>query len=142
MREGTGNPDTVTKLEAAESKLQDLKSNIKILGKEATAAMSAVEAQQQRLTLQRLISLVKKLLTKYDKLLKSTSVRKSFDGVSSVLKVESERAYHQRVLQILDQLESEVCICITMYTLVWVPARQLSTYFSKSNSKLMHIYIQ
>lgn len=77
MREGTGNPDIVMKLEAAESKLQDLKSNIGILGKEATAAMSAVEAQQQRLTLQRLISMVKKLLTSYNKLLKSTSVRES-----------------------------------------------------------------
>ncbi|KAK1352266.1 SH3 domain-containing protein [Heracleum sosnowskyi] len=79
VREGAGNPDVVLKIEAAESKLQDLKSNIGILGKEATAAMSAVEAQQQRLTLQRLISMV-----------------------------ESERAYHQRVLQILDQLESEM----------------------------------
>ncbi|KAK1369488.1 Arfaptin domain/BAR domain/SH3 domain containing protein [Heracleum sosnowskyi] len=79
LREGTGNPDIVLKVEAAESKLQDLKSNMGILGKEATAAMAAVEAQQQRLTLQRLISMV-----------------------------ESERAYHQRVLQILDQLEGEM----------------------------------
>ncbi|XP_057494757.1 SH3 domain-containing protein 2-like isoform X2 [Actinidia eriantha] len=79
VREGTGNPDMASKLEAAEVKLQDLKSNMGILGKEAAAAMSAVEAQQQRLTLQRLISMV-----------------------------ESERTYHQRVLQILDQLEGEM----------------------------------
>ncbi|XP_071930689.1 SH3 domain-containing protein 2-like [Coffea arabica] len=79
VREGTGNPDMLLKLEAAESKLQDLKSNTATLGKEAAAAMAAVEAQQQRLTLQRLISMV-----------------------------ESERAYHRRVLQILDQLESEM----------------------------------
>lgn len=46
------------KLESAETKLQDLKSNMAILGKEAVAAMTAVEAQQQRLTLQRLISMV------------------------------------------------------------------------------------
>ena len=46
------------KLEAAETKLQDLKSNMNILGKEAAAAMTAVEAQQQRLTLQRLIAMV------------------------------------------------------------------------------------
>ena len=59
MREGTGNPEIVIKLEAAEAKLQDLKSNTSILGKEAAAAMAAVEAQQQRLTLQRLISMVK-----------------------------------------------------------------------------------
>ena len=48
------------KLEAAESKLQDLKSNVGILGKEAAAAMAAVETQQQRLTLQRLIAMVTK----------------------------------------------------------------------------------
>jgi len=57
-REGQGNADLVMKLEAAEAKLQDLKSNMGILGKEAAAAMAAVEAQQQRLTLQRLIAMV------------------------------------------------------------------------------------
>lgn len=46
------------KLEAAESKLQDLKSNMGILGKEAASAMAAVEVQQQRLTLQRLLAMV------------------------------------------------------------------------------------
>ncbi|PHT59062.1 hypothetical protein CQW23_01425 [Capsicum baccatum] len=79
LREGTGHPDMAYKLEAAEAKLHDLKSNMNTLGKEAAAAMAAVEAQQQRLTLQRLIAMV-----------------------------ESERSYHQRVLQILDQLEAEM----------------------------------
>ncbi|KAJ4759500.1 SH3 domain-containing protein [Rhynchospora pubera] len=79
VRESVGNGELITKLEAAEHKLQELKSNMSVLGKEAVAAMSAVEAQQQRLTLQRLIAMV-----------------------------ESERAYHQRVLQILDQLEGEM----------------------------------
>ncbi|XP_051137363.1 SH3 domain-containing protein 2 [Andrographis paniculata] len=79
VREGTAHPDMAYKLEAAEAKLQDLKANVATLGKEAAAAMAAVEAQQQRLTLQRLIAMV-----------------------------ESERAYHQRVLQILDHLESEM----------------------------------
>ncbi|KAK6136701.1 hypothetical protein DH2020_029529 [Rehmannia glutinosa] len=79
VREGTAHPDMAFKLEAAEAKLQDLKSNVATLGKEAAAAMAAVEAQQQRLTLQRLIAMV-----------------------------EAERAYHQRVLQILDQLEGEM----------------------------------
>lgn len=46
------------KLEVAEAKLYDLKSNTATLGKEAAASMAAVEAQQQRLTLQRLIALV------------------------------------------------------------------------------------
>ncbi|KAH6780101.1 SH3 domain-containing protein [Perilla frutescens var. hirtella] len=79
LREGNAHPDLAFKLEASESKLQDLKSNVATLGKEAAAAMAAVEAQQQRLTLQRLISMV-----------------------------ESERAYHQRILQILDLLEGEM----------------------------------
>ncbi|KAL4282137.1 hypothetical protein GQ457_03G002380 [Hibiscus cannabinus] len=79
VRETPGNPENVMKLESAETKLQDLKSNMAILGKEAAAAMTAVEAQQQRLTLQRLIAMV-----------------------------EAERAYHQRVLQILDQLDAEM----------------------------------
>ncbi|OVA06168.1 Src homology-3 domain [Macleaya cordata] len=79
VRESAVSADYNLKMEAAETKLQDLKSNMAILGKEATAAMAAVEAQQQRLTLQRLISMV-----------------------------ESERTFHHRVLQILDQLEGEM----------------------------------
>lgn len=58
MRETPGNPDLALKLDAAEVKLHDLKSNMAILGKEAAAAMAAVESQQQRLTLQRLIAMV------------------------------------------------------------------------------------
>lgn len=58
MRESPGNGELITKLEAAEHKLQELKSNMSVLGKEAVAAMNAVEAQQQRLTLQRLIAMV------------------------------------------------------------------------------------
>ncbi|KAI8531991.1 hypothetical protein RHMOL_Rhmol11G0178200 [Rhododendron molle] len=53
----TGNPDVALKLEPSETKQQDLKSNMGILGKDA-AAMSVVEAQQQRLTLQRLIAMM------------------------------------------------------------------------------------
>nr|GMD93779.1 SH3 domain-containing protein 2-like [Ipomoea batatas] len=78
-RESNGNPDYMSKLESAETKLHELKSNMGKLGKEASAAMAAVEAQQQRLTLQRLIAMV-----------------------------EAEYSYHQRVLQILDQLEAEM----------------------------------
>ncbi|KAJ0228747.1 SH3 domain-containing protein 2 [Hirschfeldia incana] len=74
-----GNPDLFMKLESAEAKLQDLKSNMTTLGKEAASALSSVEDQQQKMTLERLISMV-----------------------------ESERGYHQRVLQILDQLEGEM----------------------------------
>lgn len=58
MRESNGHPDYVAKVEAAETKLEELKSNMAKLGKEAAAAMAAAEAQQQRLTLQRLIAMV------------------------------------------------------------------------------------
>lgn len=58
VRETVGSGDNISKLEAAEAKLQELKSNMAVLGKEAVAAMTAVEAQQQRLTLQRLIAMV------------------------------------------------------------------------------------
>lgn len=78
-RETQGNSDVMMKLEVAESKLQELKSNMNILGKEASAAMAAVEAQQQRQTLQRLIAMV-----------------------------EAERMYHQRALEILQLLEGEM----------------------------------
>ncbi|KAK4486817.1 hypothetical protein RD792_006596 [Penstemon davidsonii] len=77
VRETDVGPDNILKLEAAETKLHELKSNMGTLGKEA--AMAAVEGQQQRLTLHRLITMV-----------------------------EAERTYHQRVLQILDQLEEEM----------------------------------
>ncbi|KAF2581963.1 hypothetical protein F2Q68_00005909 [Brassica cretica] len=50
-------PELVKKLESAEAKLQDLKSNMTILSKEAVSAMTAVEDQQQNQTLQRLIKL-------------------------------------------------------------------------------------
>ncbi|KAI3460363.1 hypothetical protein Pfo_017026 [Paulownia fortunei] len=79
VRETTVNSDNILKLEAAETKLHELKSNMATLGKEAAAAMAAVEGQQQRLTLQRLIAMV-----------------------------EAERTYHQLVLQILNQLEWEM----------------------------------
>ncbi|KAG0454296.1 hypothetical protein HPP92_025600 [Vanilla planifolia] len=80
-KEAPGNIDNTSRLEAAETKLEDLKSNMKVLGKEAGAAMLAVEVQQQRQTLQRLITMV-----------------------------EAERTYHQRILQILEQLEGEMVL--------------------------------
>uniref|UniRef100_A0A453CJC3 SH3 domain-containing protein n=1 Tax=Aegilops tauschii subsp. strangulata TaxID=200361 RepID=A0A453CJC3_AEGTS len=58
VRESAGNSDVISKLEAAEYKLEELKSNMVGLGKEAVSAMAAVEGQQQRLTLQRLIAMV------------------------------------------------------------------------------------
>lgn len=59
VRESGGNPENMMKLEAAEAKLQELKSNMTTLGKEAASALAAVEGQQQRLTVQRLIAMVR-----------------------------------------------------------------------------------
>lgn len=52
-------PENVAKLHAAESKMQELKANMTVLGKEATAALSSVESQQQRHTFQRLVAMVR-----------------------------------------------------------------------------------
>lgn len=46
------------KLKNAEMKLEELKSTMMALGKEATAAMLSVEDQQQRLTFQRILTMV------------------------------------------------------------------------------------
>jgi len=116
VRETPGNAENTMKLDAAETKLQDLKSNMAILGKEAAAAMTAVEAQQQRLTLQRLIAMVLQfhhMVLQYSVLVKSCIKYKTLflplknSNLFLIMKVEAERAYHQRVLQILDHLEGE-----------------------------------
>ncbi|CAN0910705.1 SH3 domain-containing protein 3 [Linum grandiflorum] len=72
-------PENVAKWQAAEAKMQELKANMAVLGKEASAALAAVEAQQQRLTFQRLVSLV-----------------------------EGEKNYHLRIGAILSEVETEV----------------------------------
>ncbi|KAM7524941.1 hypothetical protein LguiA_014843 [Lonicera macranthoides] len=72
-------PENVTKLHAAESKMHELKANMAVLGKEAAAALAAVEAQQQRLTFQRLVAMV-----------------------------EGELTYHERVAAILREIEAEM----------------------------------
>ncbi|XP_010446423.1 PREDICTED: SH3 domain-containing protein 2 [Camelina sativa] len=79
VRENPSNPELVMKLESAEAKLQDLNSNMTVLGKEAASAMAGVEDQQQNQTLQRLLTLV-----------------------------EAERSYHQRILEIIERLEGEM----------------------------------
>jgi len=48
----------VIKLQAAEEKLDELKSRLKALGKEATSAMQSVEDQQQQMTFQQLVIMV------------------------------------------------------------------------------------
>ncbi|KAL0363529.1 UNVERIFIED_CONTAM: SH3 domain-containing protein 3 [Sesamum calycinum] len=72
-------PENVAKLHAAETRMQELKANMAVLGKEAAAALAAVESQQQRLTFQRLVTMV-----------------------------EGERTYHERVATILGNIETEI----------------------------------
>ncbi|CAN0853748.1 SH3 domain-containing protein 3 [Linum grandiflorum] len=72
-------PENVAKLHAAEAKMQEMRANMAVLGKEAATSLAAVEAQQQRLTFQRLVSLV-----------------------------EGEKNYHLRIGAILSEVETEM----------------------------------
>lgn len=71
--------ENIARVQAAESKMHELKANMAVLGKEAAAALASVEAQQQRLTFQRLVAMV-----------------------------EAQKTYHQRVAAILDGVEAEM----------------------------------
>jgi endophilin-A len=79
VRSKEGNTEQDQKLAMAEQKMGELVSAMATLGTEAASAMTSVEIQQQRLTLQRLISMV-----------------------------EAERTYHQRAAKVLDQLHAEM----------------------------------
>ncbi|KAK4743748.1 hypothetical protein SAY87_010060 [Trapa incisa] len=72
-------PENVAKLHVAEARMQEIRANMAILGKEAASALAAVEAQQQRLTFQRLVSMV-----------------------------EGEKTFHLRVAAILGEVEAEM----------------------------------
>uniref|UniRef100_A0A0A9F883 SH3 domain-containing protein n=1 Tax=Arundo donax TaxID=35708 RepID=A0A0A9F883_ARUDO len=78
-KESSGNKDTSVKLQHAESKLSELRTTLAALGKEATAAMEAVEVQQQQVTFDQLLAMV-----------------------------DAERAYHQNVADILNKLHDEM----------------------------------
>ncbi|XP_010244214.1 PREDICTED: SH3 domain-containing protein 1-like [Nelumbo nucifera] len=80
-REGGASSDSDAKLQNAEAKLSELKSAMMALGKEATAAMSSVEAQQQQITFQKLL-----------------------------LMVDAEKSYHQSVAAILEKLHAEMVL--------------------------------
>lgn len=73
--------ESCMKLQAAEARLTELKSTMMALGREAAAAMSSVENQQQEITAQRLFSMV-----------------------------DAERCYNQHVLTILDKLHAEMIL--------------------------------
>jgi hypothetical protein len=73
------NPENTLKLQIAKQKLGELSASMVVLGNEAVAAMTTVETQQQRLTLQRLTAMV-----------------------------ETEHSYYQRVAEILDELLAQM----------------------------------
>ncbi|KAL6348407.1 hypothetical protein AAG906_005715 [Vitis piasezkii] len=79
FRDPATSAESSIKLQSAEAKLSELKSAMMALGREATAAMLSVEAQQQRITFQRLLTMV-----------------------------EAERSYHQTVLATLEKLYDEM----------------------------------
>ncbi|CAN8303763.1 unnamed protein product [Cochlearia groenlandica] len=79
LKESDVSEEAYVKLKNSESRLADLKSSMKTLGKEATKAMLDVDNQQQNTTYQRLRDMV-----------------------------EAERSYHRNALDILDKLHSEV----------------------------------
>ncbi len=79
-KETTGpNPENTLKLQIAKQKLGEFLASMAILGNEAAAAMTVVETQQQRLTLQQL-----------------------------TVMVEAEHSYHQRIVEILDELLAQM----------------------------------
>ncbi|KAI3883419.1 hypothetical protein MKX03_031884 [Papaver bracteatum] len=81
MEAGSTSEVNAIKLKNAEVKLEELKSTMMALGKEATAAMLSVEDQQQRLTFQRILTMV-----------------------------NAERSYHRSAVDSLEQLYMEMMI--------------------------------
>ncbi|KAF8111814.1 hypothetical protein N665_0072s0026 [Sinapis alba] len=79
LKESDVSEEAYMKLKNSESRLAELKSSMKTLGKEATKAMVEVDNQQQSITYQRLRTLV-----------------------------EAEISYHRNALDILDKLHSEM----------------------------------
>ncbi|KAL2901060.1 SH3 domain-containing protein 2 [Bienertia sinuspersici] len=77
--EGAKSDENFSKLQLAEEKLEDLKSRLMALGKEATSAMLSVEAHQQKITFRQL-----------------------------VVMLNAERSYHQNVLSALEKLLPEM----------------------------------
>uniref|UniRef100_A0A7C9CG06 SH3 domain-containing protein n=1 Tax=Opuntia streptacantha TaxID=393608 RepID=A0A7C9CG06_OPUST len=77
--DGPKSGEHVIKLQAAEEKLDELKSRLKALGKEATSAMQSVEDQQQQMTFQQL-----------------------------VIMVNAERSFHRNVLTVLEKLHAQM----------------------------------
>ncbi|CAN6487016.1 unnamed protein product [Victoria cruziana] len=79
LRDSGANTESAMKVQHAESRLEELRSTLSALGKEAIVAMMSVETQQQRVTFQRLLTMV-----------------------------EAEQAFHQTVADILNNLRIQM----------------------------------
>jgi len=98
-----------TKLQQSEAKMIEHKASMAVLGKEAAAALAAVESQQQRVTLQRLVGMVRLPAHNnghYVCICFHSSV--SYPWPFILLKVEAEKLFHLRLAAILDDVEAEV----------------------------------
>jgi hypothetical protein len=103
-------PEHTTKLQQSEAKMIEHKASMAVLGKEAATALAAVESQQQRVTLQRLVGVVRLLTYNlwlfYLHCLLHSFISCPWQFVS--LKVEAEKLFHLRLAAILDDVEAEV----------------------------------
>ncbi|KAI4327936.1 hypothetical protein L6164_020342 [Bauhinia variegata] len=81
LRDSSISAESSMRLQNAETRFKELKSALVALGREATAALLAVEDQQQQITRQSLCSMV-----------------------------DAERAYHQHALVILEKLYAEMIV--------------------------------
>ncbi|KAL6001809.1 hypothetical protein ACLOJK_041787 [Asimina triloba] len=117
-KEADPTTDSNIKLQNAESKLTELRSRLSALGREATAAMVSVEAEQQQFTFQRLIKMAAFIIFNVELIdvewEREESRRKGkYEEVEERefrKKVDAERAYHQRVSAILDELHAEMVL--------------------------------
>ena len=102
-------PEHTTKLQQSEAKMIEHKASMAVLGKEAAAALAAVESQQQRVTLQRLVGMVRLPAHNnglYVCICFHSSV--SYPWPFILLKVEAEKLFYLRLAAILDDVEAEV----------------------------------
>ncbi|KAK9120363.1 hypothetical protein Syun_017980 [Stephania yunnanensis] len=80
-KEAEVSSESSAKLQYAEEKLDEMKSAMMALGREATVAMSSVEAQQQKLSFQKILTMV-----------------------------DAERSYHQNAASHLENLHDEIIL--------------------------------
>lgn len=107
MRESPS-PENTSKFQVSEAKMNELKASMTVLGKEAAAALAAIESLQQKQTVQCIIDMVCFSINIYRNFIRSSICYVFFFYFALLLKVEAEKSFHLRVAAILDDLEAEV----------------------------------